>query len=58
MATNNKRGIHEGQAKVLIEAFLNGRISEKKLIDLIIQNAISDPNLEQIANRRNSTAAV
>lgn len=45
MTATGKRKINEGQAKALIEAFLNARISEKQLIDLIIENAqIELPN--------------
>lgn len=39
IAMQHRRRIHEGQAKTIIEAFLDGRISEKQLINMIIENA-------------------
>jgi hypothetical protein len=42
MANKIRRKINENQAKNLIEAFLNGRISVKELVDRIIENAEGD----------------
>lgn len=53
-----KRKINEGQAKALIEAFLNGQISPQELVDLIIENALVEQagslvnELEQLTRQR------